>query len=189
MTDLPENADLETPPRSGLRIHPPEIWALAQRDYLGGHSGPSVCARYGLGLAAFRKRAASGGWRRIDQAPPTPSGPLAIDGDLDEADYFDLAEMSAIHLREAIVNGRIGEAAAWLRLHLKLHEVAAVERSWSPTRGRDLLDEVDGVDGVFAAAESTVSPEIHPHSETPAPLASCHVPAPGCGAESGRNGR
>ena len=192
MTELPDPADPETPPRPGLRIHPPEIWELARRDYLAGLSGPSVCARYGLGLAAFRKRAANGGWRRIDQPAPMPAAPLQIDGDLDEADYFDLAEMSAIHLREAIVNGRIGEATAWLRLHLRLHDVAHEERCLSRATGADEfedLDSVDGIDGVFSVPESTVSPGTRPHPERPAPPASSPVPAPGCDAESGRNGR
>lgn len=78
MTDLTETDDAddaEQPPRAGLRIHPPETWDLARRDYLAGHSGPDVCARYGLGLATFRGRAASGGWRRIDQPAPIPAAP------------------------------------------------------------------------------------------------------------------
>lgn len=121
-----------------------------------------------------------------------PVTPLEIDGDLDEADYFDLAEMSAIHLREAIVNGRIGEATAWLRLHLRLHDVAWEESCMSRATGADAVekvDSVDGIDGVFSAAESTVSPETRPDPETPAPPGSSPGPAPGCDAESGRNGR
>jgi hypothetical protein len=189
MTDLPEPAE---PPHPGHRIHPPEIWELAQQDYLAGLSGPAVCARYGLGLGAFRKRAAAGGWRRVDLPAPLPMRPLQIDGDLDEADYFDLAEMSAIHLREAIVNGRISEAAAWLKLHLRLHDVAYEELCMRRAVGLDRVDPVDEVDevgGVFSAAESTVSPGTRPRPETPAPPGSSPGPGPGCDAESGRSGR
>ena len=192
MTDLPATPDPDEPPRPGLRIHSPGIWDLARRDYLDGLSGPSVCARYGLGLAAFRKRAASGGWRRIDQPAPMPLTPLQIDGDLDKADYFDLAEMAAIHLREAIVNGRIGEAGAWLKLHLRLHEVAAEALCLPPAVGADDLepvDRVDGIDGVFSGAESTLSPGNRPDPETPARPPSSPDPGPGCDAESGRSGR
>lgn len=192
MNDLTGPVEPDETLRPGLRIHPPEIWDLARRDYLAGHSGPGVCARYGLGLAAFRKRAAAGGWRRIDQPAPTPATPIGIDGDLDEADYFDLAEMAAIHLREAIVNGRIGDATAWLRLHLRLHEVADQESAMrEPLRddGIGEVDEVDGIDGVFSAPESTVSPGTRPHQETPAPPAWSPAPEPGSGAESGRSGR
>jgi hypothetical protein len=192
MTDLPDISNPESPPAPGLRIHPPEIWDMARSDYLAGLSGPSVCARYGLGLAAFRKRAATGGWRRIDQPAPAPMTPLQIDGDLEEADYFDLAEMSAIHLREAIVNGRIGEATAWLRLHLRLHDVSHQELCMARATGAydlEAVDSVDGIDGVFSAPESTLSPGTRPHPETPVPPASSHVPAPGCDAESDRSGR
>ena len=190
MTDLPDPADLETPPRPGLRIHPPETWELARRDYLAGLSGPSVCARYGLGLTSFRNRAAAGGWRRVDQPAPTPPGPIVVEGDLDEADYFDLAEMAAIQLREAIINGRATEAASWLRIHLRLHEESAAEAAALREEGRDDdLDELNGLDGVFSGPESTLSPGTRPHPETPAPPASSPAPAPGCDAESGRSGR
>lgn len=183
MTDLP---DPEEPPRTGLRIHPPEIWDLARRDYLAGHSGPAVCARYGLGLTSFRNRAAAGGWRRVDQPAPMPAGPIEVDGNLDEASYFDLAEMAAIHLREAIVNGRSTEAATWLRIHLRLHEESAAEAA---AMRDDDLDELNELDGVFSGAESTLSPGIRPRPETPAPPPSSSAPALRCGAESGRSGR
>ncbi|HZW15473.1 MAG TPA: hypothetical protein VFF66_04370 [Brevundimonas sp.] len=161
MADLPET-DPEPDARAhpGHRIHPPETWDRARDDYLAGLSGPAVCARYGLGLAAFRKRAAAGGWRRIDQPPPLPTGPLEIDGDLDQAGYFDLAEMTAIHLREAIVNGSVGQAEAWLRLHLRLHDACCAEFAQLKALGADdePVDEVDGIDGRLPPLESTPSP-------------------------------
>lgn len=185
MNDLTGPVEPDEMLRPGLRIHPPEIWDLARRDYLAGHSGPGVCARYGLGLAAFRKRAATGGWRRIDQPPPALATPIGIDGDLDEADYFDLAEMAAIHLREAVVNGRVTEAASWLRLHIRLHEASAEEFALGEAVRRDEIkraaeraevDGVDSIDGVFSAEESTLGPGTRPLSAT------------GSGAESGRSG-
>ena len=187
MTDL---TDAERPPRAGLRIHPPETWDLARRDYLAGHSGPDVCARYGLGLATFRGRAAAGGWRRVDQPAPIPAAPIEVDGDLYEAGYFDLAEMAAIHLREAIVNGRATEAATWLRIHLRLHEESAAEdAALRAERRNDEMDGLDELDGVFSGPGSTLSPGTRPHPETPAPPASSPAPGPGCDAESGRSGR
>lgn len=182
--------DAPETPRPGLRIHPPEIWDLARRDYLAGLSGPAVCARYGLGLAAFRKRAATGGWRRIDQAPPVPTGPVAFDGDLDEADYFDLAEIAAIHLREAIVNGCVGPAEAWFRLHWRLHEAACDEFARLKALGADEteeVDEVDEIDGRLPPPESTFTPGTRPAPGTPPPPASSPGPAPRCDAESGRS--
>ncbi len=185
----PPDPDPDQRHHPGLRIHPPETWEMARRDYLAGHSGPAVCARYGLGLAAFRNRAAAGGWRRIDQPAPMPVTPIEVDGNLDEASYFDLAELAAIHLREAIVNGRATEAATWLRIHFRLDEAdtaqAAAMREAFPDGE---LDEVDEVDGVFSGAESTLSPGTRPHPETPAPPSSSPDPAPGFDAESGRNG-
>ncbi|MDI6623515.1 MAG: hypothetical protein QME55_02190 [Brevundimonas sp.] len=186
MTDLPEP---DEPPRPGHRIHPPETWERARDDYLAGLSGPAVCARYGLGLAAFRKRAATGGWRRIDQPAPMPSGPIELDGDIHEADYFDLAELAAIHLREAIVNGRAAEAAAWLRIHFRLDEAAVQEAALRRELGDDEVDEVDGIDPVFSAPGSTVTPGSRRPPETPALPPSSPAPAPGCDAESGRSGR
>jgi len=183
MTDLPE----ATGAHPGLRIHPPETWDRARDDYLAGLSGPAVCARYGLGLAAFRKRAASGGWRRIDQPAPMPTGPIEFEGDVNDAGYLDLAEMAAIHMREAIVNGRSGEAAAWLRIHLRLDEASLQEAARGEGPGYDDVYEVDEIDGVFPGAESTLSPGTRPPPETPAPPPSSRGPASGCGAESGRS--
>jgi hypothetical protein len=185
MTDLPEPDETSHP---GLRIHPPETWELARRDYLAGLSGPAVCARYGLGLAAFRKRASSGGWRRIDR-PALPTGPIEVDGDINEATYFDLAELAAIHLREAIVNGCAGEAAAWLRIHLRLGEASVQESVMNKDLRDDHMDEVDGIDGVYSVPESTFTPGTRPPPETPAPPPSSPGPAPGCDAESGRSVR
>lgn len=155
MTERPETDAPEAPPRPGLRLHSRETWDRARDDYLAGLSGPAVCARYGLGLAAFRKRAANGGWRRIDQPQPQPAMPIEIDGDLEEASYFDLAEMAAIHLRDAIVNGRSTEAATWLRIHLRLHQAHDFEAYYAPDPRDDAVDEVDDLDGVFSAPEST----------------------------------
>lgn len=188
MTDLPTTG---APASAGHRIHPPETWERARDDYLAGLSGPAVCARYGLGLAAFRKRAAIGGWRRIDQPAAMPTGPLEIEGDLNEADYSDLADMSVIHLREAIVNGCVGQAEAWLRLHLRLEEASCREFARLRELGADddcPVDEVDEVDGRLPVPESTLNPGTRPPSETPAPRPSSPGPAAGCGAESGRSG-
>lgn len=187
MTDLPE---ADPPAHAGHRIHPPEIWDRARDDYLAGLSGPAVCARYGLGLAAFRKRAATGGWRRIDQPPSLPMAPLEVEGDIEEADYFDLAEMSVIHLREAVVNGWVGQAEAWFRLHMRLHEASCQEFARLRELGADdhvAVDEVDGVDGRLPVPESTFTPGTRPRPETPAPPASSPGPAPDCGAENGRS--
>lgn len=182
------------PSSAGHRVHPQETWDRARDDYLAGLSGPAVCSRYGLGIAAFRRRAATGGWRRIDQPPLEPSAPITVVGDLDEASYFDLAEMAAIHLREAIVNARVTEATAWLRLHLRLQQAAVADDALIEAVRRDEIeraevDEVDEVDGVFFAPESTISPGTRPRPGTPVPLASSRAPAPGSGAETARSGR
>ena len=186
MPDLPE---ADPPAHPGHRIHPTETWERARDDYLAGLSGPAVCARYGLGLAAFRKRAASGGWRRIDQPAAMPTGPIEIEGDVNEAGYFDLAEISAIHLRAAIVNGCVGQAEAWLRLHLRLHEASCQEFARLRELGSDEeeVDEVDEIDGRLPCAESTLTPGTRPRPETPAPPPSSPGPASGCDGESGRS--
>lgn len=192
-----ELTDAEPSP-PGHRVHPQETWDRARDDYLAGLSGPAVCSRYGLGIAAFRRRAATGGWRRIDQPALEPSAPITVVGDLDEAGYFDLAEMAAIHLREAIVNARVTEAAAWLRLHLRLQQASVEDDALVEAVRRDEIERaarraeangVDEVDGVFSAPESTLSPQTRPHPETPVHPASSPAPAPDCGGESGRSGR
>ena len=189
MTDDPGPDSPDAPAPPGLRIHTPETWERARDDYLAGHSGPAVCARYGLGLATFRKRAAAGGWRRIDQPSPWPMGPLEIDGDLDEADYFDLAEMATIHLREAIVNGLVGQAEAWLRVQQRLHIASCEEFARLKALGADEVDEIDEIDGGLPPPESTVTPGTRPLPETPAPPPSSPGRAPGSDAESGQSGR
>jgi hypothetical protein len=196
MTELTESeTDIDLPdgplPPSH-RVHPQETWDLARADYLAGLSGPAVCARYGLGLAALRKRAAAGGWRRIDYPRPMPVMPIEVDGDIDEASYLDLALMAEMHLRDAIINGRATEAATWMRIHFRILEADDPVPFDDPEPGAEALGEVDGVDEVhrvFSAPESTVSSRTRPRPETPAPPASTPAPGPGCGAESARTGR
>lgn len=196
MTELTESeTDIDLPDDwrpPGHRIHSQETWDLARADYLAGLSGPAVCARYGLGLAALRKRAAAGRWRRIDYARPMPAAPIEVDGDIDEASYLDLALMAEMHLRDAIINGRATEAATWMRIHFRLDTASAEEAAYyreHPIPDFDEGYEVDGVDGVFSAPESTFSSRTRPPPETPAPPASTHAPGPGCGVETARTGR
>ncbi len=196
MTELTESeTDIDHPdgplPPSH-RIHSPETWDLARADYLAGFSGPAVCARYGLGLAALRKRAAAGRWRRIDYARPMPAAPIEVDGDIDEASYLDLALMAEMQLRDAIINGRATEAATWMRIHFRLDAASSEEAAYRrqhPDPEFDVGYEVDGVDGIFSAPESTVSSRTRPRPETPAPPPSTPAPGLDCDAGSARSGR
>ena len=148
MTDMPDPSHLR---RTGHRIMPAEVWDQARDDYLRGESGPDVCRRYGLPLSTFRGRAASGGWRRTDQPPPSRRGPIEIDGDLEDASAWDLREMAWIHLREAVADGLATEAARWLRIHERLtHEVDMDARQGDS----DCSYESDPV---FSATESEIN--------------------------------
>ena len=70
-----------------MRAHPtttyvragPEAWARIREAYLSGLSAPTVAARFGVSVAAIRKRAAREGWTKAAQAGamrPRPSARL-----------------------------------------------------------------------------------------------------------------
>ncbi len=100
------------------RIRTDETWAEARNDYLTGFTAEEVCHRHDIGLSALRQRARREGWRRHDQADPSPD-----DDDLDVFDDLEppeLVEMAWRRLAAAIARGRGADAARWQRIHAQL---------------------------------------------------------------------
>jgi len=74
-----------------MRAHPattyvragPETWGRIREAYLSGLSAPTVAARFGVSVAAIRKRAAREGWTKIARAsaPGPARRPSSADGD------------------------------------------------------------------------------------------------------------
>lgn len=95
------------------RIRDAEVWARARDDYLAGMDAESVCRRYDLGLSCFRRRARKFGWRRLDQAAPSPGGELAIYADIDINEQIDIVYR---RFNQALEAGRALEAVRWRRL-------------------------------------------------------------------------
>lgn len=128
MTDAPQP----------YRIRSPLTWAAARAAYLEGEAAESVCARFDLGLSAFRRRAREEGWRRADQPDPPETNPDDADPDGDEDfDPMDLASLAWRRAGRAMVRGRSAEAARWLRLHETLiASERARERHAAQAEGR-----------------------------------------------------
>ena len=93
------------------RIRCTDTWAKARDDYLAGMTAETVCRRYDLGLAAFRRRARKYGWRRVDQDDPAPGAlDLAIYGDIGPDDQVELARQRFL---QALNAGKAVEARRW----------------------------------------------------------------------------
>ena len=97
-------------------------WAGAQRDYWRGSTGPEVCARYGLKLSTFRRRAATEGFRRRDQPEIQlfDEGLAAegrIAGDTDRLDYRHLSEIAYRRMARDILRGAAASALRWKRVY------------------------------------------------------------------------
>lgn len=100
------------------RIRCTDTWAKARDDYLAGMTAETVCRRYDLGLAAFRRRAQKYGWRRIDQDDPAPGVlDLSIYDDIGPDDQVELARQRFL---QALNAGKAVEARRWRGLWLEL---------------------------------------------------------------------
>lgn len=106
------------------RIRTDETWELARGDYLTGFTAEEVCRRHDIGLSALRQRARREGWRRHDQADPSPDDDFDVFEDLEPPE---LVEMAWRRLAAAIARGRGADAARWLRIHATLHARAQAE--------------------------------------------------------------
>jgi len=116
----------------GYRRVSEAAWARARDDYLAGDAAETVCARHGLALSTFRQRAKAGSWRRIDQPDPEP-----VDLEAEVAagllDYAEMARHALVRLNRAVLRGRAAEAAGWMRLHMRLSDLArAAEATPAP---------------------------------------------------------
>lgn len=108
------------------RIRTEDTWADARGDYLAGFTAEEVCRRHDIGLSALRQRARREGWRRTDQADPSPEDDFDVFDDLEPPE---LVEMAWRRLAAAIARGRGADAARWQRIHALLHARAQEEAS------------------------------------------------------------
>lgn len=122
------------------RIRTDETWAEARADYLTGFTAEEVCRRHDIGLSALRQRARREGWRRNDQADPTPEDDFDVFDDLEPPE---LVEMAWRRLAAAIARGRGADAARWQRIHAALHARVQEEAS---NAHRDALNAVREAD-------------------------------------------
>lgn len=129
MTDPASDCDLdpEPIPRGRARLTR-ETWDEVREAYLAGWSAPQLCARYGMGLSAFRERARIEGWRREDHEgarlspawrDPDDDGPsmeLRCEGDVDMLDDDTLFALAGRRMRRAVLRGQAVEALRWRRI-------------------------------------------------------------------------
>ncbi len=106
------------------RIRTDDTWDAARQDYLTGFTAEEVCRRHDIGLSALRKRARREGWRRHDQADPSPEDDFDVFDDLEPPE---LVEMAWRRMAAAIARGRGADAARWQRIHADLHGRLAAE--------------------------------------------------------------
>lgn len=109
--------------RTGYHRVSDDAWARARADYLAGKSASVVCDRYGMRLSTLRNRAAAEGWRRQDQPEPDPVD-LEEERQAGLPDPADMAAHALIRLNRAILMGHATEAGRWMRLHVRLIELA-----------------------------------------------------------------
>lgn len=157
MTDTP----LSSPPDAEDRysVHPQPVWDQARQDYLDGECSTDICRRYGLARSTFHARAARQGWRRRDQPPRTVTPVISIDGDIDEASFFDLSEMATMRLRLAILSGRSSDAMGWLGLIRQLRDESTYHDpppEWFQD-GSD-LDSLDKLDSLQRSPAQPANP-------------------------------
>lgn len=107
----------------GYRRVSEAVWDRARNDYLDGDAAETVCARHGLALSTFRQRARAGGWRRIDRPDPEPVD-LEAEAAAGLPDYAEMARHALVRLNRAVLGGRAAEAAGWMRLHIRLSDLA-----------------------------------------------------------------
>ena len=129
------------------RIRTDETWAEARGDYLTGFTAEEVCRRHDIGLSALRQRARREGWRRHDQADPTPEDDFDVFEDLEPPE---LVEMAWRRFAAAIARGRGADAARWQRIHATLHARVQAEATQ------------DFRDGLNAAEHAARPPEQRP---------------------------
>ncbi|PZO01582.1 MAG: hypothetical protein DCF29_15085 [Alphaproteobacteria bacterium] len=118
------------------RIRSDETWTQVRDDYLKGDTAEQVCARYDVGLSAFRQRARSEEWRRSDQDDPAP---LKDDlDDLPDMDLPDLVRLAFKRLTQALLRASPIDAARWQKIHDTLHaraEADAVSTHYESLQG------------------------------------------------------
>lgn len=118
------------------RIRSDDTWTQVRDDYLKGHTAEQVCARYDVGLSAFRQRACNEGWRRSDQDDPSP---LQDDlDDLPDMELPDLVHLAFKRLTQALLRGSAIDAARWQKIHNTLHaraEADAVSTHYESLQG------------------------------------------------------
>ncbi len=137
--------------RSGYHRVSDDTWARARADYLAGESAPVVCDRYGMRLSTLRNRAAAEGWRRQDQPEPEPVD-LDIEREQGLPDPADMAAHALIRLNRAILRGHATEAGRWMRLHVRLLELA---RRPAPRPAKPAPDPVaEAIEADLAALEA-----------------------------------
>ena len=153
------------------RIRTDDTWAEAREDYLTGFTAEEVCRRHDIGLSALRQRARREGWRRNDQADPTPEDDFDVFDDLEPPE---LVEMAWHRLAAAIARGRGADAARWQRIHATL--LARVQEEVSNAH-RDALNaarEADQPPAQHSAAWPRLSltgekvHDVHSNSSTDA---------------------
>ena len=120
-------------PGKGRRSAPDHVWARVRVAYLAGTSAAEACRIFGVGLTAFRDRAAREGWRRMDQvwAPP-PNRMEAWDegvvlddrvqGDLDKIHLRQLSFVAHRRMMRAVLRGDAAEALRWRRVRVAMEE-------------------------------------------------------------------
>ena len=157
MNDMPLTFSPDASDSYGIHSQP--VWDQARLEYIDGQSSTDICRRYGLSRSTFHARAAREGWRRRDQPARTVTPYIAVTGDIDEASFFDLSEMAALCLRQAILSGRPTEATGWLGLVRELRHESEYHDPGPEWFQHDAdLDSLDKLDSPDASPDQPENP-------------------------------
>jgi hypothetical protein len=96
----------------------PRSWGAIREAYLSGTSAAALAEAYGCSLGTIRYRAVREGWRRCDVAEdglaqprqPQPTAPAK------PPSLSELTDLALSYAMRALVAGRPGDAAAYLRV-------------------------------------------------------------------------
>ena len=149
---------------------PDAVWDAVREDFLAGLSGPECCQRHGVGLTSLRKRAASEGWRRIDQPWRVATDPDINDegkiledevcGDLDEIGPRTLSWLAERRMTRAVLRGDAAGALRWRRVRAAMQVDEVEFQHWldEELRAEDrarLIREAEAGEDAAAAPTAT----------------------------------
>lgn len=95
--------------------HPPEVWAQVRAAYCAGMTAGDCARRFGVSASRLAGKAASEGWRRLDQ-PAAPRTPLPEVAPAERIAPQDAPRAACVRATQAIAAGDPLSALRWVKV-------------------------------------------------------------------------